>query len=175
MKKDKQNGFNTPEGYFGNFHERLMDKIKKEKAQTESIIPKSDGFGVPEGYFSGVTKKVLSKTVAENGKVIQLKSFRKFYYGAAAVAAVFLLIFGLNWKSDKPISFEDLANTEIDAYFERTEIDMSTYEIAELIPLENLELNDVLDNDIEAESILEYLDENVEDIEDLNLDYTNYE
>lgn len=175
MKKDKQNGFNTPEGYFENFHERLIDKIKKEEAQTESIMPKSDGFGVPEGYFSGVTKKVLSKTVAENGKVIQLKSFRKFYYGAAAVAAVFLLIFGLNWKSDKPISFEDLANAEIDAYFERTEIDMSTYEIAELIPLENLELNDVLDNDIEAESILEYLDENVEDIEDLNLDYTNYE
>lgn len=175
MKKDKQNSFNTPEGYFENFHERLMDKIKKEEAQTESVIPKSDGFGVPEGYFNGVAEKVLSKTVAENGKVIQLRSYRKFYYGAAAVAAVFLLIFGPNWKSDTPISFEDLANSEIDAYFETNEIDMSTYEIAELVPLENLELNDVLDKDIEAESILDYLEENMEDIEDLNLDYTDYE
>lgn len=174
MKKDKKNSFNTPEGYFESFHERLMDKINKEGNETESIIPKSDGFAVPEGYFNGVTEKVLSKTTGNQGKVIQLKSYRKFYYGAA-VAAVFLLIFGLNWKSDTPIDFEDLANTEIDAYFENTEIDMTSYEIAELVPLENLELNDVLENDIEAENILEYLDENVEDIEDLNLDYGDYE
>ena len=175
MKKDKKNSFNTPEGYFESFHDRLMDKINKEEAQTETIIPKSDGFGIPEGYFNGVTEKVLSKTVEDTGKVIQLKSYRKFYYGAAAVAAIFLLVFGLNWKSETPIGFDDLASTEIDAYFENTKIDMSSYELAELVSLENLELNDVLENDIEAENILEYLDENVEDFEDLNLDYSDYE
>ncbi|MEW2922423.1 hypothetical protein AB1A65_13190 [Muricauda sp. ANG21] len=175
MKKDKKNSFNTPEGYFESFHDRLMDKINKEEGQPESIIPKSDGFTVPERYFDEVTPKVLSKTVEDNGKVIQLKSYRKFYYAAAAVAALFLLVFGLNWKSNAPIGFDDLANTEIDAYFESTEIDISTYELAELVPLESLELNDVLENDIEAENILEYLDETVEDIEDLNLDYSNYE
>ncbi|MBO0322399.1 hypothetical protein J0X14_08830 [Muricauda sp. CAU 1633] len=175
MKKDKKNSFNTPEGYFENFHERLMDKIGKEESQLESIIPKSDGFALPEGYFNSVTEKVLSKTTESEAKVIQLTSYRKFYYGAAAIAAIFLLVFGLNWKSEIPIDFEDLANTEIDAYFETTEIDMSTYELAELVPLDHLELNDMLENDIEAENILEYLDENVEDIEDLNLDYNDYE
>jgi hypothetical protein len=174
MKKDKTNNFNTPEGYFESFHDRLMDRINEEEGIKESIIPKSDGFSVPQRYFDEVTEKVLANTVKGKGKVIPFIPYRKFYY-AAAIAAVFLLIFGLNWNSETSISFEDLANTEIDDYFESTEIDISTYELAELVPLESLELNDILENDIEAENILEYLDETVEDIEDLNLDYSNYE
>lgn len=170
MKEDHKNKFKTPEGYFDSFHERLMDKINdEENGQGESIIPKSDGFDVPEGYFDSF--KVEPKEV----KVVQLKSHKKFYYSAAAIAAIFILIFGVTWKTDTTITFEDLASTEIDAYFETTELDLSTYEIAEVVSLNSLEINDVLDNTLEEENILEYLDENVEDIEDLNLDYNYYE
>nr|WP_298925299.1 hypothetical protein [uncultured Allomuricauda sp.] len=170
MKKDHKNKFKTPEGYFDSFHERLMDKINEEEnEQGKSIIPKSDGFSVPEEYFD--TFKVETKEV----KVVQLKSYKKFYYSAAAIAAIFILIFGLTWKTDAPITFEDLVSAEIDAYFETTELDMSTYEIAEVVSLNSLEVNDVLDNALKDENILEYLDENVEDIEDLNLDYNYYE
>ncbi|MEX0314391.1 MAG: hypothetical protein AB3N18_09460 [Allomuricauda sp.] len=176
MGKDKENNFKTPEGYFDSFHDRLMDKIKQqESGQEESIIPKSDGFSVPEGYFEKVQENVLFKIDANEPKVIQLKSYKKFYYGAAAIAAVFLLVFGLNWKTSTPIAFEDLASAEIDAYLENTELNLSSYELAEVVDIDELTLNDVLENQLEEDKILEYLDENVEDIEDLNLDYDDYE
>ena len=176
MKKDKKNSFNTPDGYFDSFHERLMERINEEEVgQRESLIPKSDGFSVPDGYFGGLTEKVLSQVEQKEVKVISLNPYKKFYYSAAAIAAVFLLIFGLTWKTDAPVSFEDLANNEIDAYFETNEMDMSTYEIAEVVSLEEVELNNVLTPEVGEEHILEYLDENVEDINELNLDYSDYE
>ncbi|WP_190809116.1 hypothetical protein [Flagellimonas sp. S3867] len=176
MGKDEKDNFKTPEGYFDSLHDRLMDKINQQETGTEdSIIPKSDGFTVPEGYFGHLPKKIFSKIDQKEPKVIQLKSYKKFYYGAAAIAAVFLLIFGLNWKTETPIAFEDLASAEIDAYFENTELDFSFYELAEVVAIDNLSFNDVLEDQLEDENILEYLDENVEHIEDLNLDYDDYE
>lgn len=176
MGKDKENNFKTPEGYFDSFHDRLMDKIKQQEGEMEdSIIPKLDGFTIPEGYFEHLPEKVLSKLDFKESKVIQLKSYKKFYYSAAAIAALFLLIFGLNWKTTAPVTFEDLASAEIDAYFENTELDLSSYELAEVVKLDELSIDDVLENQLEEDNILEYLDENVEDIEDLNLDYDDYE
>nr|WP_321412185.1 hypothetical protein [uncultured Allomuricauda sp.] len=52
---------------------------------------------------------------------------------------------------------------------------MTPYEIAEVVSLEEMELTDMLDDDFEDEIIIEYLDKNVEDIEDLNLDDIDYE
>ena len=177
MKKDKENNFKTPEGYFDSFHERLMDKIEQEEtALGESVIPKTDGFSVPEGYFSNLTQDVLSKTIdGQKGKVIELRPYRKFFYGAAAAAAVLLLIFIPNWNTEPQIGFEDLASTEIDDYFDTAQLDMSSYEIAEVVSLQDIELSDVMDDNLEAENILDYLDENVEDIEELNLDYSDYD
>lgn len=176
MGKDEKDNFKTPEGYFDSFHDRLMDKINEQEMGTEeSIIPKSDGFTVPKDYFEQLPEKVISKIDQKQPKVIQLKSYKKIYYGAAAIAAIFLLVFGLNWKTDTPIAFEDLASAEIDAYFENTELEFSSYELAEVIAIDELTVNDVLENELEEDNILEYLDENVEDIEDLNLDYDDYE
>ena len=177
MKKDKKNSFNTPEGYFENFNDRLMDRIKKEEAvENGPIIPKTDGFTVPDGYFDEVTPTVLSKTVAKETKVIQFKTNRNFYYSVAAVAAIFILIFSLTWNSNpEPITFDDLANAEIDAYFESIDLEMTSYEIAQVVSLEEMELNDLLGDDLDGDIILEYLDENVEDIEELNLEDTDYE
>ena len=177
MKKDKKNSFNTPEGYFDNFNDRLMDRIKNEEAvETTSLIPKSDGFVVPDAYFDEVTPAVLSKTVAKETKVIQFKPNRNFYYSVAAVAAIFILIFSLTWNSNpEPITFDDLANAEIESYLENTDFEMTSYEIAEVVSLEEMELADMLGDDFEDDIIMEYLDENIEDIKELNLDDTDYE
>ena len=176
MKKDKKNSFNTPDGYFDSFHERLMDRIKQEETgQMGSLIPKSDGFSVPKGYFDGLTEKVLSQVGQKETKVISLMTYKEFYYGAAAIAALFLLVFGITWKTDAPVSFENLASNEIDAYFETNEVDLTTYEIAEVVSLDEVELNNALTPEFGEEHILEYLNENVEDIEELNLDYSDYE
>ncbi len=177
MEKDKENSFNTPEGYFESFNDRLMDRIKKEEAnEAGSIIPKTDGFAVPNGYFDEVTPTVLSKINTKEPKVIPLKTNRRFYYGIAVAAAIFIVIFSLTWESNpEPLTFDDLATAEIEAYFENTNLEMTSYEIAEEVSLEKLELNDILGDELEDDIIMEYLDENVDDIEELNLEDINYE
>ncbi|MEM7484831.1 MAG: hypothetical protein AAF348_06445 [Bacteroidota bacterium] len=173
----KKNTFNTPEGYFDNFHERLMDKIDKEETtQRESIIPKSDGFSVPDGYFKTLNQSIVERTKQKTVKIIKLKSYRKFYYGAAAIAAIFVLVFGVTWNEpESQLSFDDLASAEIDTYFDTAEFGLSSYEIAEIIEVEELNINDILETELNKENILDYLDENVDDIEDLNLEYNDYE
>ena len=52
---------------------------------------------------------------------------------------------------------------------------MTSYEIAEVVSLEEVELNDILVDDLEESIIMEYLDENVDDIEELNIEYLDYE
>lgn len=176
MKKNNENKFNTPEGYFESFHDRLMDRIQKEESGIEFGIPKTDGFSVPENYFEEVVPKILSKATSEGGKVIPLGNRRNFYYAAAAVAAIFLLVFGINWKTETtPLGFDDLASAEIDAYFENHEIGLSSYEIAEAIPLEDIQLNDVLTEDLTNDILLEYLEDTMEDIEDLHLENEEHE
>ena len=177
MKKDKKNRFNTPEGYFENFNDRLMDRIQSEEAQEDgAIIPNIDGFAIPDGYFDVVTNDVLSKTAGKETKVISLKSNRNFYYSVAAVAAIFVLIFSLTWNSNpEPITFDDLANAEIEAYLESTDFEMTSYEIAEVVSLEEMELTDMLGDNLDSDIILTFLDENVEYIEELNLEDTDYE
>ncbi|PRX54359.1 hypothetical protein [Flagellimonas meridianipacifica] len=174
-KKDEHN-FKTPEGYFDNFHERLMQKIDAdEDTQKLTFLPESDGFSLPKGYFEHVADNVLSTLDKKETKVVSLKSYKKYYYAAAAIAAVFLIFFGLNTQTESPIAFEDLANAEIDAYLENAELDLTSYELAELVSLEDAQLNDVMDTPLETENILEYLDENIEDIEELNLNFEDYE
>lgn len=176
MGKDKKNKFKTPEGYFDSFHDRLMDRIQQEEAeQAASVIPKSDGFAEPDGYFENLTPKLVAQIEDREDKVISLNSRRKYYYGAITVAAVLLLFFGLTWDNAPSVTFDDLANAEIDAYFESLEYDLSTNEIAEALSSDQIDLSDILDQNLGEEHILEYLDENVEDIEDLNLDYNDYE
>lgn len=154
-----------------------MDRIKEEEAvEPGSIIPKTDGFTVPNGYFDEVAPTILSKTLEKETKVIPLKANRNFYSGIAAVAAIFILIFSITWNStSEPITFDDLANAEIESYLENTDLEMTSYEIAEAVSLEDFDLNDILNDDIEDDIIMEYLDRNVEDIEELNLYDTDYE
>ncbi|AWX43103.1 hypothetical protein HME9304_00090 [Flagellimonas maritima] len=176
MDKKKKNTFNTPEGYFESFHERLMDKMQGQEIRDAiAIIPKTDGFGVPDGYFENLDQKIISKTDQKQIKVIRLTSVKKLYYSAAAIAAIFILIFGITWNDQPQLSFDDLANAEIDSYFNTMEFGLSSYEIAEIMEVEEISMDDILETELNEENILEYLNENVEDIEDLNLEYNDYE
>lgn len=175
MKKNHKTQFNTPEGYFESFNERLMARIKVEEEEVNTdFLPKTDGFGVPQGYFDDFETKVLQNTTQKKNKVIQLFP-KQVYYAAASIAALFILGILLFSPSENEISFDDLASTEIDAYFESNELGLTSYELAEYINVEELTLADMTDSKIEDDSILEYLDENVEEIEDLNLDYDAFE
>ncbi|NHF59412.1 hypothetical protein FK220_008680 [Flavobacteriaceae bacterium TP-CH-4] len=162
----KKDGFKTPEGYFEGFHERLIAKMETEPAN----LPKDEGFKVPEAYFDGLNKNIQEKLKQEKPKVVKLQAYRKYYFAAASIAALLVVLIALNWKTEKSVTFQDIASSDIDTYFENHEIGLSPFEIAEVLPLENLEINDLLKNQIKEENIVDYLDENIDDFEELNLE-----
>jgi len=165
-ESNKKNPFKTPEEYFEGFNDRLMDRLSEGK----SVSPKEDGFVVPENYFESLHKNILKKMDAEETKVIPLNPYRKYYFAAASIAAIILVVVGLNWNTVDALTFDDLAASDIETYFENNEFDLSTYEIAEVLPLDELEINDILENRFAEEDMLDYLDDNIDDFEALNLE-----
>ena len=163
---NKNNPFKTPEGYFDNFTDGLLDKLGEEKLN----IPKEDGFAIPEDYFEGLQTKIQEKLGAQETKVVQLHPYRKYYFAAASVAAVLLFLFGLNWNAPKNYDFADLAEADIESYFDTNAYGLSSYEIAEMLPDEDLELNDILENQFVEENVIEYLSDHIDDFEELNIE-----
>lgn len=164
-KSNKNNGFTTPEGYF----EGLKDKLLK-LSEEDSLLPKDDGFVAPEGYFDTLKEKIANKINPEETKVVQLNPYRKYYFAAASIAAIALVIFGLNRNTSEEPTFESLTHSDIENYFENNEYDLSAYEIAEVIPLDELEISDILTNRFDEQNVVDYLDENIDHFEELNLE-----
>ncbi|AYN67785.1 hypothetical protein D1013_10595 [Euzebyella marina] len=165
---NKNNPFNTPKNYFEGFEEKLFEKL----SSSESTLPEDDGFAIPKDYFDSFEGRLLDTLAEEKSKVISLRSnYRNYYYIAASIAAILLIaIFIKLGVSDEP-TFDDLANSEIDAYFENNDIGLTSYEIADVIPIDQLEVYDVMESRFVEEQMVDYLNENIEDIEALNLDY----
>jgi hypothetical protein len=172
MNKNHKNKFKTPEGYFEDFNERLFARMEAEENEPNTdFLPKSDGFGIPDSYFENVYPKVQSKLENNTSKVVSLSRYKTFYYAAAAVAVIFVL--SLTWKAnqEQPLNFENLASADIETYLEDYDLGLSSYEIAETVNLDDISISDITEKTLEDESILEYLDENVDDLEDLDLNY----
>ncbi|MGO4919033.1 hypothetical protein [Maribacter spongiicola] len=165
MNKNKKNPFKTPEGYFDSFEGKLMDKLSK----TESTIPKDSAFKVPDNYFESFNESLKGKLDNEP-KVIPLFPIKKVIAVAASIAAIVLIALNYNWSPSSELSFSDLANADIEAYFENNDFELSPYEIAEVLPVTNTEYSDFLSSPIESEDLLDYLNENVSDIDELNID-----
>ncbi|MGB5274522.1 MAG: hypothetical protein WBN39_10750 [Flavobacteriaceae bacterium] len=162
---NKKNPYKTPEDYFEGFTGRLMGKISNEVGR----LPESEGFSVPDGYFDDLHHKIEQRLAEPPVKVIPLHRFRKYYYAAAAVAAVALLYIGIQWNVPQEIGFEDLANSDIENYFEVNEFGLSTMEIAEVIPVDELEIGDILERRLNEENVIDYLNNNTDEFEELNL------
>lgn len=168
--KRKNSGFKAPEGYFEGLKDDLMDKLSKET----SSLPDKGGFKVPENYFENLPKEIIEKVAKKESGVIRLKSYRKYFYAAASVAAILLLVINIEWKNTSDFTFDDLAETEIEYYLEDNEFGMSSYELAEVILEEDLEINNFLDaemnENLDDDNIMDYLEDNIENIDELNLE-----
>jgi hypothetical protein len=166
-KVNKNNSFKVPDGYFNALSGNIMDRIAKEET---SKLP-SEGFKVPEGYFETLNAKLLVQL--ENApletKVIELKSYKKHYFAAASVAAVVLLFILVQFNSGKTISYSDLANSDIEQYFEFNDLELSSYDLAEILPLQDLDPNDMVESRLDNENIIDYLDSHIDDYEELNM------
>ena len=167
MKNPKKNTpFKLPEGYFENFTDDFLDTLRLDDLD----LPKENGFKAPEGYFDGLLKPIVRKLDLQETKVVQLHPYRKYYFAAASVAAILLLFFGFYRKSVEAPTFDKLADADIEAYFENNELGLSSYEIAEMLPIDELEINDILETQFEDENVIDYLDDHTNDFEELNLD-----
>lgn len=170
MKKKltSKNPFIVPKGYLDSFEDGLKDRLIKEK----SPIPKEEGFVVPSTYFEDLHSNLLARMAKEEDapKVIPLNPIRKWMAIAASIAAITILSLSIDWGNEGELNFTDLANSEIEAYFEDTELDLSTDEIAEVLPIEAYEIHDFVEPKMNEENLLDYLNENVEDFEELNLE-----
>ena len=173
MKKiDKNSGFKVPEHYFEGLGEKLLDKAGQISSSPEArVFPKEPVFTVPECYYKIMNKRVHQKLDRKEFRVVRLHRYKKIYYATAAAAAGLLLFFGLRSSLQRQLTFSDLASQDIEDYFQNNELDMSSYEIAEMLPLDQLEINDVMNNGIQDAAILDYLDNNMDNLEDLNLNY----
>ncbi|TQO36337.1 hypothetical protein GQ41_0912 [Arenibacter algicola] len=166
-KLNKNNSFGVPDGYFDTFSSDIMKKIAKEDAS----MPPNEGFKVPEGYFETFNTRLLEQleSIPAETKVIPLKSYKKHYYTAASVAAVVLLFLVVQFNSDKTPSYSDLANSDIENYFEFNDLELTSYDLAEILPIDDLDLNDILEIRLDNDNIIDYLDSHIEDFEELNM------
>src|SRR5690606_15846478 len=141
MKKINKNpGFKLPENYLEGFTEKILDKVAQNGGDSKAKqFSNGEGFTVPEGYFENLNQKILERLNNKETKVIALRPYKKLYYTAAAVAAGLVLIFGLRLSFEKQLTFSNLAATDIENYFLNNELDMSSYEIAEMFPIDQLE------------------------------------
>ncbi|NND15763.1 MAG: hypothetical protein HKN89_05520 [Eudoraea sp.] len=163
----KHKGFKTPEGYFDSLTDRIMDKIGEESHS----IAENEGFKTPEGYFEAFNDKLKGRLEVKETKVVQIRSYRNYWVAAASIAAIFLLVIVIPWKATEESSFEGLASADIEAYLGADELGLSSYELAEFIPEDVLEEEAIMDLSVEDENIMEYLDDTIEDIDELNLEY----
>lgn len=165
-ESNKNNPFKTPEGYFESFTDGLLDKLDKRT----SDLPQEEGFAVPKDYFDDVHKSILEKLEMQETKVVQLHPYRKYFIAVASIAAITLVVLGLNWNTNSEVSWDDVADTEIENYFEINDLDLTSYEIAEVLPVDELEINDILENQFNEDNVLDYLNDNINDFEELNLE-----
>ncbi|MDX1767339.1 MAG: hypothetical protein R3294_04760 [Arenibacter troitsensis] len=167
-KLNKNKNFGVPDGYFDTLSNDIMKKILKE----DFSMPPNEGFKVPEGYFETFNARLsgqLENIQAEEIKVIPLKSYKKHLYAAASVAAVVLLFILVQINNDKTPSYSDLANSDIEQYFEFNDLELSSYDLAEILPIQDMDLNDILESRLDNDNIIDYLDSHIEDFEELNM------
>ncbi|WP_298503135.1 hypothetical protein [uncultured Maribacter sp.] len=171
---NKNSGFKLPENYLENFNNSLLDKIASQEEMEKDKLPTKEGFNVPNDYFNNLHKNIVEKLNETPIKVISIKSYKKYYYFAIATAAILLLLIGINLNKTETYNMSDLANADIDAYLEYADLDLSAYEIAEVMPIDNLDIIDVLEVGIKEENILDYLDSNMDDFNELNIENNEY-
>ncbi|MCJ7465174.1 MAG: hypothetical protein MUO53_00600 [Maribacter sp.] len=169
-KQTKNNSFKTPEGYFEEFTDKLMGRLSEEKSTSTNLDIKKDGFKVPEGYFANLNEKILSQVAEQETKVVTLHRYRDYYSVAATVAAIVVLALGIIWNTSQAVTFDSLANSDIEYYFENNDIDLSAIEIAEVFPIDDLDIGDIMNQQLNEDNIIDYLNNHVDDFEELNLE-----
>ena len=148
-----KNGFKIPENYFEAFPDRLMEKVRKGTARASDH---KGGFKVPEGYFEAFPHRLSERIRQGETPVRNLWPKRSAWIAAAAAVAAFMLLFPSGKNGD--LQFEDLTRETLAEYLQADAFDLSAYELAESLPLEQIAMEDVMDQVPEDQQIIDYLE-----------------
>lgn len=106
--------FRTPEGYFAQFSDRLMQKINSQVTDNESLSPilaelrDKNPFEVPEGYFNQFRPSINRGNVVSMASTGRLKTMLKY----AAAACLMGIIITFVSQNLKPADQEEVAIAE---------------------------------------------------------------
>ncbi|HAJ81737.1 MAG: hypothetical protein CMP12_03880 [Zunongwangia sp.] len=170
MKEEKipyhgASGFKVPSGYFDNLEDHLCDKVFNEEKQLDKIaVPTKAGFKVPEAYFDHLEDVLVEKIAHKQPRLIKI-NFRKTFYYAAAVAAIFVGLYTTVFTlgNEQSASWDDVELSAIEQYIDDGYIDLSDTEFSNMIIEDGYIVEESDFATMSSEAVFEYLDENVED------------
>ena len=128
-----------------------MDRIKAESGSKKNP---DGGFKIPDGYFDRFPDRLEQRMAHNPSKVRKLWPARLGWVAAAAI----LLLFLIPDRQTAEIEFGDLTGETIAEYLGSKEEDLSSDELAEALPLDEIALEDMLDASLETQHIAEYLE-----------------
>ncbi|QNM86671.1 hypothetical protein H9W90_06005 [Polaribacter pectinis] len=148
-------GFTTPENYFSDAENRFSSFLSEEK------LPDNGAFITPDSYFDNLEDLILSKTTSteKEVKVISLKQKVLKFIPIAAAACIALFI-GLNsfiFSNSENISFDDLADIEIENWIENNTSLISNDDLAFAYTNIDFDESDMVPNSITKDEIENYL------------------
>lgn len=170
ISKNKS-GFKLPKAYFEELDQRILKSIDSSQHIKQSpLLPLQSGFTIPEAYFDAFEKTIHQKTLLLH----QPKVFNLWYHQIAKVAAVLLIMitgYGI-LKVTKPLEtkeneFSNLSDTDIENYIESYIFpysEMRNIYISE----DNFELADNQIENLHQDVILNYLDDELDELDLLN-------
>ncbi|MBO3098849.1 hypothetical protein [Gelidibacter pelagius] len=161
----KETGFTTPDSYFDTFDQHLLDKLAVQKDMASMT---GTGFKVPENYFEDFDVKLQARLKKEEelkdtSKIIPMIPWRNVAV-ISGVAATLLLMFTVFFKSDDPLSINQVETASIEDYLNNENLNID--DIATLLNEDDLVLENFVSNTLTEESLENYLLNNTS-IEDL--------
>ncbi len=166
-KKKQHKAMQLPENYFTNFQDKLFERLEVDT----SFLPQTDGFIVPKGYFDSLEDRIAKNVFStkKQGKIVNIKPL----YYLSAVAASIVLLISLGVFNKKPVSFDTVAVTEIEEYIQFKSSDISTLDLANLFNEKELEQIQLEQEVIDEENMVEYLSNEIDALNNINLTDTN--
>lgn len=163
----KKSGFKVPKDYFGEFEERLMLSLENGDEQFNLLhtYKGKSGFTLPEGYLESLEDRILDKVETKPEKVIQLFSYKRIFYAAAA--AVFIGIVSTLFfnQSTTTNTMDSIELSALENYIEEGYFDLDFNELSAFMREDGYTFGDYNTSEFSDEAVYNYIDENIEDPE----------
>ncbi|MFK8061282.1 MAG: hypothetical protein AB8B78_14490 [Polaribacter sp.] len=157
---EKKTGFSVPKNYFDHTDERFSSFLIEDK------FSKNNAYSTPGAYFKNLEDIIVSKVIDDKKptRVISLKQriYKALPIGIAAAIALLISVTYFNIDTtEENLTFDNLAQNDIESWLIENSEELSTQDIAAIIPMDNITDSDftfATINDTEIENYIIYND-----------------